>query len=283
MYSLMSMRTIACSSSNRNSASALAVSVFPTPVGPRKMKLPIGRFGSLSPARERRIAFATTTSASSCPTTRSRSRCSICVSFCTSPSSIFDTGIPVHFDTIRAISSSSTSSFSSRDALPPAFASATLASCDRRQLRQLLLRLRNLAILQLRRALQIALARSLGRLKAHLLQPLLQRRNLANRSLLLLPARTQSSRLLLHLGKLAVHLNQPFPRVHIVLALQRIALNLQTRRPPLQIINLHRHRPNLNRQRRRRLIHQINRLIRQEPVAEYTDGSTPPPPQSPSP
>ena len=49
MYSLMSMRTMACSSSNRNSASALASSVLPTPVGPRNRNEPIGRFGSLEP------------------------------------------------------------------------------------------------------------------------------------------------------------------------------------------------------------------------------------------
>ncbi len=60
MYSLMSMRTMECSSSKRNSASARAVSVLPTPVGPRKMNEPMGRLGSLSPARERRMAFATT-------------------------------------------------------------------------------------------------------------------------------------------------------------------------------------------------------------------------------
>ena len=36
------------------------------------------------------------------------------MSFLTSPSSIFDTGMPVHFETIRAMSSSSTSSFSIR-------------------------------------------------------------------------------------------------------------------------------------------------------------------------
>src|ERR1041384_7667616 len=42
-YSDMSMRTIACSSSNRNSASARASSVLPTPVGPRKRNEPIGR------------------------------------------------------------------------------------------------------------------------------------------------------------------------------------------------------------------------------------------------
>ena len=53
------MRTMACSSSKRTSASARASSVLPTPVGPRKMKLPDGRFGSDSPARARRMAFAT--------------------------------------------------------------------------------------------------------------------------------------------------------------------------------------------------------------------------------
>ena len=41
---------------NRKLASARASSVFPTPVGPRKMKLPTGRLGDLSPARDRRMA-----------------------------------------------------------------------------------------------------------------------------------------------------------------------------------------------------------------------------------
>ena len=50
---------IRCSSEpNMNSASALASSVLPTPVGPRKMNEPIGRFGFLIPARARRTAFA---------------------------------------------------------------------------------------------------------------------------------------------------------------------------------------------------------------------------------
>src|SRR6266540_270994 len=43
MYSDMSSRTSARSSSNRNSASARAVSVLPTPVGPRKMNEPVRR------------------------------------------------------------------------------------------------------------------------------------------------------------------------------------------------------------------------------------------------
>ena len=58
MYSDMSIRTIASWESNMNSASARASSVFPTPVGPRNRKTPIGRSGSWSPARERRSALA---------------------------------------------------------------------------------------------------------------------------------------------------------------------------------------------------------------------------------
>ena len=70
MYSDMSMRIIACSLSNRNSASALVSSVLPTPVGPRNRNEPIGRFGSCRPARARRIALETATTASSWPITR---------------------------------------------------------------------------------------------------------------------------------------------------------------------------------------------------------------------
>src|SRR5580698_7743160 len=79
-----------------------------------KYKLPIGRLGSLNPARERRIALATRSKAASWPTTRWRRRSSMLTSFLTSPSSIFEIGIPVHLATMRATSSSSTSSFSMR-------------------------------------------------------------------------------------------------------------------------------------------------------------------------
>src|ERR671917_496355 len=54
MYSDMSIRTMASSSPNRNSARVRASSVFPTPEGPRKMNEPVGRLGSLRPARDRR-------------------------------------------------------------------------------------------------------------------------------------------------------------------------------------------------------------------------------------
>ena len=109
MYSLMSMRTMAFSSSKRNSASARAVSVLPTPVGPRKMNEPMGRLGSCKPLRERRTALATASRASFWPTTRCSSRCSILTSFSRSPSIMRETGMPVHAATTLAMSSSVTS------------------------------------------------------------------------------------------------------------------------------------------------------------------------------
>ena len=81
MYSLMSMRTIARSSSNRKSASERASSVLPTPVGPRNRNEPIGRFGSDRPARLRRMALATAMTASSWPITRWCSSSSMRTSF----------------------------------------------------------------------------------------------------------------------------------------------------------------------------------------------------------
>ena len=116
MNSLMSMRTIAWSSSNRNSAIALVSSVLPTPVGPRNRNEPIGRFGSCRPARARRTALATATIASSWPITRLWICSSMRKSLPRSPSSILSTGTPVQRDTTAAMSSGMTSSLTP---LPP--------------------------------------------------------------------------------------------------------------------------------------------------------------------
>ncbi len=72
----------------------------------------MGRFGSDRPARERRMAFATAVTASSWSTRRRWIPSSMWTSFCTSPSRRRETGMPVHFETTSAMSSSSTSSFS---------------------------------------------------------------------------------------------------------------------------------------------------------------------------
>ena len=65
IYSDISTRIIAFSVPNTASANAFDNSVFPTPVGPRNRKEPIGRFGSFNPTRPRLTAFATAVTASS--------------------------------------------------------------------------------------------------------------------------------------------------------------------------------------------------------------------------
>src|SRR5918998_506060 len=97
--SLMSMRTIAASSPKSASASVRASSVLPTPVGPRNRKLPMGRFGSESPARARLIASATASTASSWPTTRSCSCSSRRMRRSRSSSVSWLTGMPVALET----------------------------------------------------------------------------------------------------------------------------------------------------------------------------------------
>ena len=73
IYSLMSKRIMASSEPKRALASVLASSVLPTPVGPKNRKEPIGRLGSFSPERARRMALAIALTASAWPITRSPS------------------------------------------------------------------------------------------------------------------------------------------------------------------------------------------------------------------
>ncbi len=101
------------SSSKSASARVRASSVLPTPVGPKKIKLPTGRLGSLIPLRALSTASATALTASSCPITRSCRISSSRISFSRSPSSSRLTGTPVQRLTTLAISDSLTSSLSS--------------------------------------------------------------------------------------------------------------------------------------------------------------------------
>ena len=128
MNSLMSILMSASSLPNMNSARALASSVFPTPVGPRKMNEPIGRFGSLRPARARRTAFETISIASCWPMTRPWRASSMWSRRSDSSAAIRVTGMPVHIATTWAISSSSTVGWS-------------LATCDCHSARSLSTRL----------------------------------------------------------------------------------------------------------------------------------------------
>jgi len=106
MYSLMSNWMRWSSSPKRNTARVRASSVLPTPEGPRKMNEPVGRRGSLRPARDRRIALLTARTAASWPMSRVCNSSSMRRSFLLSASVILTTGMPVHILTISAISSS---------------------------------------------------------------------------------------------------------------------------------------------------------------------------------
>ncbi len=109
----MSTRIRASSSSNRNCARALASSVLPTPVGPAKMNEPAGRFGSLSPTRARRMERLSADTASSCPMMRLWSSDSMLISFLDSACVSLNTGMPVVCEITSAMTSSSTTIFTS--------------------------------------------------------------------------------------------------------------------------------------------------------------------------
>src|SRR5699024_2759215 len=95
MYSDISIRIIASSSENITSARARANSVLPTPVGPKKMKEPIGRLGSIRAARARITAFEIAFTASACPIIRLCNTSSMFNIRSLSSFVNFTTGIPV--------------------------------------------------------------------------------------------------------------------------------------------------------------------------------------------
>ena len=103
-YSLMSKRSSACSVPSKNSASDRATSVFPTPDGPRNKKTPPGRWGLPTPARARRMAFATRETASFWATMRRCRTSSILSSLRLSSSSMEPMGIPVQSATTSSMS-----------------------------------------------------------------------------------------------------------------------------------------------------------------------------------
>ena len=70
----------------------------------------MGRCSSPSPARDRRTALDTASMAASCPTTRFFSSSSMWRSLCISPCIILVMGMPVHLETMAAMSWSVTSS-----------------------------------------------------------------------------------------------------------------------------------------------------------------------------
>src|SRR6201996_5884402 len=196
----MSIRIIFSSVSNSAAASVLASSVLPPPVGPRKMNDPIGRRGSLIPERARMMASATSRTASSWPTIRSCRIWSSRSTFSRSPSCRRLTGMPVHLDTIAAISSLVTTSRSTR---PPLRAPQPLLLGL-----QPPLQIGDLAQAQFRGPVQVVVALGLLGLPSQLFQFLAERLHPAQRLALGLPLGPQRVSLGLQVGQFLAQVGQ---------------------------------------------------------------------------
>mmetsp|Transcript_107025 Transcript_107025/g.282229 ORF Transcript_107025/g.282229 Transcript_107025/m.282229 type:complete len:241 (+) Transcript_107025:132-854(+) len=108
MNSLMSRRIMESVEPKNVDAKVLHTWVLPTPVGPQKMKLAIGLSGFRSPARARRSALATASTASSWPMMVLWSAFSRPISFLDSLAPTCSTAMPVQLATTSAMSFSVT-------------------------------------------------------------------------------------------------------------------------------------------------------------------------------
>ena len=66
--------------------------------------------------------------------------------------------------------------------------------------------------------------------------------------------------------ELSLNLRQPLPGIRIVFSLQRLALDFQLRGAAVQLVDLGRHGVDLNAQRCRRFVDQVDGFVRQEPI-----------------
>ncbi len=204
------------------------------------MNDPIGRDGSSSPARARRTAFDTASSASRWPTTRSARRSSIVSSFACSPSSIFVTGTPVHFETISAISSLVTSSESM---LPSAWWRSASSFCF---LREALFELDEAAVAKLGGPLEIPGALGALVVRGERLALLLRLANGRDERLLGLPLRLHSVGGFAQVGDLPFDGGEPLAGSLVGLLLQGLALDLELGALALELIELLGHRIDLD-------------------------------------
>ena len=88
--------------------------------------------------------------------------------------------------------------------------------------------------------------------------------------LLVLPLGLEPGGLLLEVGELFFQLLQSGPRSLVLLLLEGALLDLELKDLALELIDLGRHRIQFHPQARRRFVHQVHRLVRQEAVADVT-------------
>ena len=81
-------------------------------------------------------------------------------------------------------------------------------------------------------------------------------------------ARRRLRLLFLEIGELLLELRQPLARRLVLLLAQRLALDLELHDAALDLVELGRHRVDLHAQLRRRLVHQVDGLVGQEPIGD---------------
>ena len=268
MYSDMSMRISAVSSSNRNSASALVSSVLPTPVGPEEHEradraVRVLQSGAGAPHRGRdrlhRLVLADHALAD----------------------------LLLHFQQLLALAFEHAVD---RDAGPARHDLRDVVGGDRLlddgagilalDVRELLLKIGDAAIGELSGALILAAPLRLGELDAKRIELGLELLRVRQLVLFRLPARRKVGRLLLQRDELAFELLQPLLGAGIAFLLQRLLLDLEPHHLAVDRIELVGLGIDLHLQPRRGLIDQVDRLVRQEAVSDVAVRQASPPTRS---
>ena len=86
------------------------------------------------------------------------------------------------------------------------------------------------------------------------------------------PAGVESRERLARRGEFALQLREPPPAPRVVLFAQRLALDLELSDSAVQLVDLLRHRVDLDAESGRGLVHEVDRLVGQESVADVAVG-----------
>ena len=173
--------------------------------------------------------------------------------------------MPVQAATMSATSSAVTSSLSSA---PGPWSAAIAASCSASRSAS------SRALPYFSSAARAVVGLALGLLDPdlELLQLGLGRPQRRDRRLLGLPALLHRAGLLADVGELLLEGLEARLRRVVGLLAQRLALDLQLDPPPLELVELDRHRVDLHAQPRRRLVDEVDRLVRQEALGDVAVG-----------
>src|ERR1043165_9681457 len=138
----------------------------------------------------------------------------------------------------------------------------------RRRRLEIAVELRHRAVAQLRDLVEIALALGARGRFARVLDLLLQRGDLLDHALLALPLRLERGHLLLQLGQIRLDGRAAIVRARVVFLRQRFLLDLELDLAPLQLVDLLRHRGQLDAQARGRFVDEVDGLVGEETVRD---------------